>query len=422
MSTYARNAGMRTVDGEGARPEPRAAVNASVRNSLSVAASPLLRALADMPDEMAADEDVVVLRQLMLDAVHGFERDCEMLRVRREHALIGGYALCTALDEAASRTAWGKRNDWAGRSVLVHCYQDAYGGEKVFQLLGRLAASPLEHAPLIELLYRILALGFRGRYAGRGEGERELDGIRARLWRVIDSTSAEASAGAARPAAALRFSGEGRPKTAWLDGLPPAWTSAALAGLVLVALHGAIRFQLGQDSAAVHARIARVGARPADISASVAPESLFRTLRALLADDIESGRVAIAESGDRVILTVPGSDVFDAGQAEVRAPVPRLLMRIAHAITRGAAHATVIAHTDDAPIHTARFPSNQALSDARAATIVNLLVAQGVGRDNVHGVGRGEREPVAGSGARGDRARHRRVEIVLARGTEEDRQ
>lgn len=413
MSTNLGEPGMFPEEQEGGFAGQRAPVESGRGNSLSVAAGPLLRALADMPEEIAADEDVIVLRQLLLDGVQAFERDCERMRVRRDHALIGGYALCTAVDEAASRSVWGRRNDWAGHSLLVHCYQDAYGGEKVFQLLGRLATSPVEHAPLLDLLYRVLSLGFRGRYAGRTDGERELDGIRARLWRVMDSVADDVAGRTNVAAMPLVFSGGSGSKPVWWSALPPAWTSAALAGVALIVLHGVHRTQLEQEITAINTHIALLGVHLPATAPVLATEPLIHRLRTLLGNDIERGRLTIAEAGDQVKLTLPGQDTFDAGQADVRVGVPPLLARIAEAITRLGSHVAVIAHTDDAPIRTTRFPSNQALSDARAATIVSLLVARGVSRDVIHGVGKGDQEPVTGLPAGTDRARHRRVEIAV---------
>ncbi len=49
--------------------------------------------------------------------------------------LLARYALCTALDEAVLSTPWGSGGDWGKQSLLITVHNEAWGGEKVFQLL-----------------------------------------------------------------------------------------------------------------------------------------------------------------------------------------------------------------------------------------------------------------------------------------------
>jgi OmpA-OmpF porin, OOP family len=56
---------------------------------------------------------------------------------------------------------------------------------------------------------------------------------------------------------------------------------------------------------------------------------------------------------------------------------------------------------------------NRALSERRAAVIVEALVQQGIAADRLIAVGHGEREPVASNRTAEGRARNRRVEWVV---------
>ena len=51
-------------------------------------------------------------------------------------------------------------------------HNETWGGEKVFQLLAKLAQDVPTHRHLLELIYIVLALGFEGRYRVVDNGRR----------------------------------------------------------------------------------------------------------------------------------------------------------------------------------------------------------------------------------------------------------
>ena len=70
-------------------------------------------------------------------------------------------------------------------------------------------------------------------------------------------------------------------------------------------------------------------------------------------------------------------------------------------------------HTDDVPIHTARFPSNWELSTSRALAVVHLLTDMGVTPENLSAAGFGEFRPRADNESDEGRKLNRRIEIVM---------
>ena len=52
------------------------------------------------------------------------------------------YVLCTMIDEAAADTPWGGSGVWGRHSLLAMFHNETEGGEKVFQLMARLAEKP----------------------------------------------------------------------------------------------------------------------------------------------------------------------------------------------------------------------------------------------------------------------------------------
>ena len=70
-------------------------------------------------------------------------------------------------------------------------------------------------------------------------------------------------------------------------------------------------------------------------------------------------------------------------------------------------------HTDVRPIVTAQFPSNWALSSARAISVVQYLIQKGISPQRLVAAGFGEFQPL--DGERTDEAyrRNRRIELKL---------
>ncbi|HZD24779.1 MAG TPA: OmpA family protein, partial [Alphaproteobacteria bacterium] len=70
-------------------------------------------------------------------------------------------------------------------------------------------------------------------------------------------------------------------------------------------------------------------------------------------------------------------------------------------------------HTDRVPIHTERFPSNWELSAARAISVVQFLVEQGVPPDRLAAAGYGEYQPIDPRSDEIGNRRNRRIELKL---------
>ena len=70
-------------------------------------------------------------------------------------------------------------------------------------------------------------------------------------------------------------------------------------------------------------------------------------------------------------------------------------------------------HTDARPIATSQFPSNWALSAARAIAVVQALVARGVPPQRLAAAGFGEYQPLDLGTTEDAYARNRRIELKL---------
>jgi chemotaxis protein MotB len=70
-------------------------------------------------------------------------------------------------------------------------------------------------------------------------------------------------------------------------------------------------------------------------------------------------------------------------------------------------------HTDNRPIATAQFPSNWALSAARAIAVVQALVQRGVQPQHLVAAGFGEFQPIDQGTTEDAYARNRRIELKM---------
>ncbi|WP_250530095.1 DotU family type VI secretion system protein [Caballeronia sp. ATUFL_F1_KS4A] len=371
-------------------------------NPLVAACAPLLQ-LAARIRTMSACADPAALRDALAAGVRRFEDEARTNGIPAEQVTAARYIVCTMLDEAASGTPWGA-GVWARQSLLVTFHNEAWGGEKVFQLLARLAQKPAQHLHLLELASMVLALGFEGRYRVAAQGRQTLDAFRARLYQLIRKERGE-------PERALSPHWQGVPtaRRRTTDVLP-VWVVGAFALLVLALAWLAMSFQLGRLSDPAFGTLAsiRAGAqRPLVVTQAAKPR-----LAEFLAQEIRDGLVAVDDRVDRSVVTLHGDNVFKPGSAEVSGQTRPLIERIAAALKAVPGNVLVTGHTDDRPIRSARFPSNWELSQERAANVRDLLAAT-IAPSRLKAEGKGDADPVAPNDSPAGRARNRRVEVTL---------
>lgn len=184
--------------------------------------------------------------------------------------------------------------------------------------------------------------------------------------------------------------------------------------MLLLTLYFAFSFSLNRSSDPVFAEIQAIRIKdlsPARISLpSVAAKP---RLASFLAPEIEARLIAVADEGDRSIITIRGDGLFDAGSATISEKVQPLLARIADALNSVQGNVLVTGHTDSQPIRSARFPSNWHLSQERANSVAQQLATAAHPSDRIKAEGRADAEPIAPNTTPAERARNRRVEITL---------
>lgn len=376
-------------------------------NPLVAAATPLLNLVPQL--RQAVHPDPSGLRDMLGRAVQEFENRARAAGALNEHVVAGRYALCTFLDETAANTPWGERI-WAQRSLLVQFHNEAWGGEKVFQLLGKVAEQPDQHRPLLELFYLILSLGFEGRYRVLDNGKAQLDQVRERLYQMIAKSRGEPDR---ELSPAWRTTATTRPA---LRDSVPVWAVAAIAALALMLVYIGASFALNRKSDPTFAAILGLTvAPPRPVAAAPAPVAVKAPdrLATLLADDIRAGRLIVRDLSDRSVVLAQGDGLFEAGSATLSPGFVEILDRVGAAVGKVGGLVLVRGHTDNKPIRSARFPSNWHLSKARADAVGAAITPKLAAGQRIQVEGRAETEPVTSNETPEGRAQNRRVEIIV---------
>ncbi len=123
--------------------------------------------------------------------------------------------------------------------------------------------------------------------------------------------------------------------------------------------------------------------------------------------------------GDRFVF--PADVLFDPGAAELKPGATGQLDKLAGALKDIEGNIPpdlawvmrVDGHTDVTPISTPEFPSNWELSAARAITVVQYLMAQGISPEHLVAAGFGEFQPIDPGKSDAALALNRRIELKL---------
>ena len=371
-------------------------------NPLLEASRVLLQALANPPEAPDADA-VAQWRRWLGQEVRLFTRICSELQVRPEHVRCASYCLCSALDDAAMQTPWGKGEttgvEWQDNSLASALGHDRQGGDRIFRLIDEAMRDPRENLDLIELYQNVLDLGFRGRYRFEAGGQKRLQVIREHVHDVV-MTGGRSVSRVSEPPKRRRQTID-----PWVRPVAVRRSRARFAGGLAVAL----LVGAGGDAALdrwVHTK-ERLRASPLD--------ALARNLELRLRDEVAAGNVELIRDSGRNALTLRFSGMFGPGEATVApwgASVAASAGREIAAVTKDAA-VRVAGYADSTPISSTRQASNHTLSEARARHVAQILVAAGVPAPRINVEGNGDADSLADNGTASGRARNRRVEVTV---------
>jgi type VI secretion system protein ImpK len=195
------------------------------------------------------------------------------------------------------------------------------------------------------------------------------------------------------------------------DGVP-VWVAGVALALLLALLYLAFRMSLNYRSDTTFAAVSNLRVPNVQVVATVPTPAKNPRLSGFLQPEIKEGLVTVLEESDRSIIRLRGDSFFGSGRAEPNTQSLPVLKRIGEALAQVKGDVQVVGHSDNQPIRSLRFPSNWHLSTARAEGVRAALVAQ-VSEARMRSIGKADAEPVAPNDTAENRARNRRVDIIL---------
>ena len=373
-------------------------------NPLIEAANPLLAAVPQIRHALR-HPDANGLRARLREQIDGFERSARAAGQPEDRVFVARYALCALLDDSASATPWGR--EWGRDGLVAELHSEGVGGDKFFALLAQMSAAPAVYFELLEFFYVCLSLGFEGKYRSGEGGRQALTQARTRLYELLSQH---------RPQTPVELSGRWRGVLVPARRVPGAlalWAAGSACALVAAALYLGYSVSLGARSDPVALQIAQL--KPASVVAvaaaekSVAPEALTR----VLAEEIGRGEVTVAGARGGSLILLKSDELFRPGSSKPNAALHPAIERIADALNKVPGAIVVTGHTDDVPVRTARFPSNWELSTERARSVLGLMQARISEPARLRAEGVADSEPLAPNDSAANRARNRRVAILL---------
>jgi chemotaxis protein MotB len=129
---------------------------------------------------------------------------------------------------------------------------------------------------------------------------------------------------------------------------------------------------------------------------------------------LAGGALKFEDSGEGFKLTFGQALLFESGSAEIKNEGKPLLDQVAKFVLVSSYQIYIDGHTDNVPVHTADYPSNEALSLARAYNIIQYFIEEkNIPSDYMAMGGYGDLRPVAPNDSPEGRAQNRRVEMIF---------
>jgi chemotaxis protein MotB len=153
------------------------------------------------------------------------------------------------------------------------------------------------------------------------------------------------------------------------------------------------------------------------LSSAGQPQSLQEAQQAIqkaLDPEILRREVTMSMRREGLVVSLKEMGFFDSGSATIRPSSLDAISRLAGVLKQRPENLRIEGHTDNIPIHTARFASNWELSTSRATELIQLLITNyGIPPGHLAAAGYGEFHPVASNDTSEGRAQNRRLDVVI---------
>ncbi|HED19313.1 MAG TPA: flagellar motor protein MotB [Gammaproteobacteria bacterium] len=163
----------------------------------------------------------------------------------------------------------------------------------------------------------------------------------------------------------------------------------------------------------IEARMAEKRRKKLEQSAKLISDALGR--------EIKDGSIDVETAGQKIIIRVREKASFSSGRAELKSAFRPILARVAKILKGSEGKIIVAGHTDNVPIYTERFRSNWELSSARAVSVAHAMMqATNIPPNRFLIQGYADTAPMVKNDSAANRAKNRRVEIILQQGDDKE--
>ncbi|MEL6690162.1 MAG: type IVB secretion system protein IcmH/DotU [Pseudomonadota bacterium] len=402
-------------------------------NPIIAAASDILILLGRLRTGMV-EMSAIPLRDHVLRAMAEFTDKCMAAGVPPEDIDVARYALAATADDIVQTVPGNDPQYWQQFSMAAELLGDRSAGIGFFSRLEQVMAYPQQRRNVLELMLTCMSLGFEGRYRAEPQGAVTLMRIRSEVYQRFRSTEARPGGDLSHKWLPVILGGRRR------QSAMPLWVVASVAGGMVVALFATLSYLLSTDARAAsndilaaHAAATPPVITPVVIGNVVADTTEYEaqgtgqleTIQGKLAAEIEAGTIEVLEEGDWILIRLGSALRFGSGSPQLLEDYTDLMARIAGVLededrVEGIMpegmdpDIKVEGHSDNIPMRgTGRYKTNEALSEARAQTVSDLLAPQLSDPSRLSVVGVGPADPIDPANTREARAKNRRVEILL---------
>jgi chemotaxis protein MotB len=142
--------------------------------------------------------------------------------------------------------------------------------------------------------------------------------------------------------------------------------------------------------------------------------NLQAQLENALAPEIKRHTVTVTPTREGIVVSLKEIGFFNSGSPDLKSGALPTVSHFIAVIRPFPMHIRIEGHTDNIPIHTARFDTNWELSTARSTEMIKLFIAQfAFPADRLSASGYGEYYPLASNDTPEGRAQNRRVDLVV---------
>lgn len=142
-------------------------------------------------------------------------------------------------------------------------------------------------------------------------------------------------------------------------------------------------------------------------------DQVAKDLSQTLAPLVKQGVVRVSQTSRGVDVEINASLLFPSGSAGLTPDSKRALQAIASILKDQQYLLEVDGYSDDQPIKSTLFPSNWELSAVRASSVARQFALDGIAEGRLKVVGYGSNQPIVPNDTEQDRAKNRRVEVMV---------